>query len=57
MQLLLNLQLQARTIVDLKNMIAKQQKFIEDNDIGGEAEGDKSKRRLLKTIHRHRHIP
>ena len=34
MQLLLNLQLQARTIIDLKNMIGKQQKFIEDNDIG-----------------------
>lgn len=43
MQLLLNLQLQARTIIDLKNMIAKQQKFIEDNDIGGDGEGDKSK--------------
>lgn len=34
-QLLLNLQLQARTIIDLKNMIAKQQKFIEDNEMGG----------------------
>jgi transcriptional regulator CtsR len=37
-QLLLNLQLQARTIIDLtclKNMITKQQKFIEDNDIVG----------------------
>jgi len=34
-QLLLNLQLQARTIVDLKNMIGRQQKFIEDNDISG----------------------
>ena len=33
-QLLLNLQLQARTIIDLKNMIGKQQQFIEDNDIG-----------------------
>lgn len=34
-QLLLNLQLQARTIIDLKNMITKQQKFIEDYDIAG----------------------
>ena len=33
-QLLLNLQLQARTIIDLKNMISKQQKYIEENDIG-----------------------
>ncbi len=33
-QLLLNLQLQARTIIDLKNMIHKQQTFIEDNHIG-----------------------
>jgi len=33
-QLLLNLQLQARTIIDLKNMIHKQQLFIEENDIG-----------------------
>lgn len=42
-QLLLNLQLQARTIIDLKNMIAKQQKFIEDNDIGASStNGDKS---------------
>lgn len=32
-QLLLNLQLQARTMIDLKNMITKQQKFIDDNDI------------------------
>ncbi len=32
-QLLLNLQLQARTIIDLKNMISKQQKFIEDNQM------------------------
>ena len=39
-QLLLNLQLQARTIIDLKNMIGKQQKFIEDNDIGATAQGD-----------------
>ena len=39
-QLLLNLQLQARTIIDLKNMIQKQQKFIEDNDIGYTAQGD-----------------
>jgi hypothetical protein len=31
------LQLQARTIIDLKNMIQKQQKFIEDNDIGATA--------------------
>ena len=30
-------------------MIAKQQKFIEDNDIGGEADGDKSKRVLTET--------
>ena len=30
--------------MDLKNMIAKQQKFIEDNDIGtNSANGDKSK--------------
>ena len=43
MQLLLNLQLQARTIIDLKNMIAKQQKYIEENDIGGDAgQGDKN---------------
>ncbi|CDW74177.1 kinesin heavy chain [Stylonychia lemnae] len=42
-QLLLNLQLQARTIMDLKNMIQKQQKFIEDNDIGGNSiNGDKN---------------
>ena len=34
-QLLLNLQLQARTIMDQKNMIAKQQKFIDDHDVGG----------------------
>jgi len=39
-QLLLNLQLQARTIIDLKNMIGKQQKFIEDNDIGATSQGD-----------------
>ena len=39
-QLLLNLQLQARTIIDLKNMISKQQKFIEDNDIGATAQGE-----------------
>ena len=46
-QLLLNLQLQARTIIDLKNMIAKQQKFIEDNDIGAEStDNDKSKFRF-----------
>ena len=43
MQLLLNLQLQARTIIDLKNMITKQQKFIEDNDIVGNSVSDKSK--------------
>ena len=42
-QLLLNLQLQARTIIDLKNMISKQQKFIEDNDIGATAQGDNIK--------------
>tara|TARA_B110000285_G_C14651618_1_gene392124 strand:+ start:144 stop:341 length:198 start_codon:yes stop_codon:yes gene_type:complete len=42
-QLLLNLQLQARTIIDLKNMITKQQKFIEDNDIVGNSNHDKSK--------------
>ena len=42
-QLLLNLQLQARTIIDLKNMITKQQKFIEDNDIVGNSVSDKSK--------------
>jgi hypothetical protein len=42
-QLLLNLQLQARTIIDLKNMITKQQKFIEDNDIVGNSASDKSK--------------
>ena len=42
-QLLLNLQLQARTIIDLKNMITKQQKFIEDNDIVGNSNSDKSK--------------
>lgn len=36
-QLLLNLQLQARTIIDLKNMIHKQQLFIEENDIGSSA--------------------
>lgn len=46
-QLLLNLQLQARTIIDLKNMIAKQQKFIEDNEIGAEStDNDKSKFRF-----------
>ena len=45
-QLLLNLQLQARTIIDLKNMIGKQQKFIEDNDIGSAAQGD-SKYRII----------
>lgn len=42
-QLLLNLQLQARTIIDLKNMIGKQQKFIEDNDIGATSQGDNIK--------------
>ena len=42
-QLLLNLQLQARTIIDLKNMISKQQKFIEDNDIGATAQGENIK--------------
>jgi hypothetical protein len=26
--------------MDLKNMITKQQKYIEDNDIGGSANGD-----------------
>jgi len=36
-QLLLNLQLQARTIIDLKNMIHKQQMFIEENEIGTSA--------------------
>jgi len=41
-QLLLNLQLQARTIIDLKNMITKQQKFIEDNDIVGNSNHDKN---------------
>lgn len=49
MQLLLNLQLQARTIIDLKNMITKQQKFIEDNDIVGTTQ-EKSKLRLLVTL-------
>ena len=34
-QLLLNLQLQARTIIDFKSMITKQQKIIEDYDIAG----------------------
>ena len=47
MQLLLNLQLQARTIIDLKNMIGKQQKFIEDNDIGATAQGDSKYNRFL----------
>ena len=42
MQLLLNLQLQARTIIDLKNMITKQQKFIEDYDIVGNSTHDKN---------------
>lgn len=42
-QLLLNLQLQARTIIDLKNMIGKQQKFIEDNDIGANSKGENIK--------------
>jgi len=37
-QLLLNLQMQARTIVDLKNVISKQQKFIEENDVGPSAD-------------------
>lgn len=32
-QLLLNLQLQARTIQDLKHMITKQQKYINENDL------------------------
>lgn len=41
-QLLLNLQLQARTIMDLKNMIGKQQKFIEDNDIVRDAQSDRN---------------
>lgn len=40
MQLLLNLQLQARIIIDLKNMITKQQKFIEENDIMAKTEED-----------------
>ena len=40
-QLLLNLQLQARTMIDLKNMITKQQKFIDDNDIVGKHDGSK----------------
>lgn len=40
--MLLNLQLQARTIIDLKNMITKQQKFIEDNDIVGNSNHDKN---------------
>ena len=35
--------MQARTIIDLKNMIGKQQKFIEDNDIGSAAQGDNIK--------------
>ena len=35
--------------MDLKNMIGKQQKFIEDNDVGGSANGDKSKF-LIKLI-------
>lgn len=43
MQLLLNLQLQARIIIDLKNMITKQQKFIEENDIMAKTEEDQSK--------------
>mmetsp|Transcript_219 Transcript_219/g.399 ORF Transcript_219/g.399 Transcript_219/m.399 type:complete len:381 (+) Transcript_219:972-2114(+) len=41
-QLLLNLQLQARTIIDLKNMITKQQKFIEDYDIVGNSIQDRN---------------
>lgn len=49
-QLLLNLQLQARTIIDLKNMITKQQKFIEDNDIVGNSNSDKSKFLILRLI-------
>lgn len=37
-QLLLNLQLQARTIQDLKHMITKQQKFINEHDLCDENE-------------------
>ena len=48
-QLLLNLQLQARTIIDLKNMIGKQQKFIEDNDIGANSKGE-SKYTIQKSL-------
>ena len=53
-QLLLNLQLQARTIIDLKNMIGKQQKFIEDNDIGATAQGD-SKQMCIFDYYEFRH--
>ena len=56
-QLLLNLQLQARTIIDLKNMIAKQQKFIEDNDIGTNSpDGEKSNINLTYSF-RYRYVP
>jgi hypothetical protein len=46
-QLLLNLQLQARTIIDLKNMIHKQQMFIEENEIGTSAAAQAGSKFLL----------
>ena len=49
-QLLLNLQLQARTIIDLKNMITKQQKFIEDNDIVGTTQEKSKFHTIILTI-------
>ena len=42
--------MQARTIIDLKNMIIKQQKFIEDNDIIGSSTQDQSKYSFLANL-------
>lgn len=48
-QLLLNLQLQSRTIVDLKSMIFRQQQFINENCLNQKSENEKMK--LLGDTH------
>ena len=48
-QLLLNLQLQSRTIADLKSMISRQQQFINENCLGAKSEN--FKKQLLGDTH------
>jgi len=48
-QLLLNLQLQSRTIADLKSMISRQQQFINENCLGSKSEN--FKKQLLGDTH------